>query len=68
MAILDFVGDIIGGPFGSPPKPPKPPDPAKLIAEQAEANRISTFTPWGDQRFGTLGPQRHLRTDIGTSH
>ena len=38
----------------SPPKPPPVPDPAKLVAAQAEANRISQFTPQGNLLYGTV--------------
>lgn len=37
------------------PKAPTPPDPAALAREQAEANRITTFTPFGNVNFGTVG-------------
>lgn len=38
------------------PKAPQPQDPAALAQAQAEANRISTFTPFGNVSFGTVGP------------
>lgn len=37
------------------PKAPKAPDPAALAREQAEANRVTTFTPFGNINFGTVG-------------
>ena len=37
------------------PKAPAPPDPAELAREQAEANRVTTFTPFGNINFGTVG-------------
>ena len=36
------------------PKPPPVPDPAALVAAQAEANRISQFTPQGNLLYGTV--------------
>jgi hypothetical protein len=35
------------------PKAPAPPDPAALAREQAEANRVTTFTPFGNINFGS---------------
>ena len=40
--------------LGSPSAPP-PVDTASLIAQQGEENRITSFTPLGDLRFGTVG-------------
>ena len=37
------------------PSAPTPPDPARLAREQAEANRVTTFTPFGNINFGTVG-------------
>jgi len=37
------------------PSAPKAPDPAALAREQAEANRITTFSPFGNINFGTVG-------------
>ena len=37
-----------------PPKPPPVPDPAKLVAAQARANRISQFTPQGNLLYGRV--------------
>ena len=36
------------------PKPPPVPDPAALVAAQAEANRISQFTPQGNLLYGSV--------------
>lgn len=36
------------------PSAPKAPDPAALAREQAEANRITTFSPFGNINFGTV--------------
>lgn len=41
--------------MGKPSTPPKGPDPAALAREQAEANRITTFSPFGNINFGTVG-------------
>jgi hypothetical protein len=37
------------------PSAPKAPDPAALAREQAEANRVTTFSPFGNVNFGTVG-------------
>jgi hypothetical protein len=44
--------------MGKPDKPkiPKAPDPAKLIAQQAQVNRINQVTPYGNLTFS--GPNR----------
>lgn len=62
IAAAGLGGAFINNIFGD--DPPKPPDPAKLIEEQAEANRISIFTPRGDLRFGQLGEQGQFVPDL----
>ena len=51
----------------SPPKPPPVPDPAKLIAAQAEANRISQFTPQGNLLYGRVGDDGQFAFDPAAS-
>jgi hypothetical protein len=41
----------------SAPTPPPAPDPNELIAAQADANRITQFTPYGNLLFGSVGDQ-----------
>ena len=41
----------------SAPTPPPAPDPNELIAAQADANRITQFTPYGNLLFGYVGDQ-----------
>tara|TARA_R110000824_G_scaffold382431_1_gene575631 strand:- start:189 stop:1361 length:1173 start_codon:yes stop_codon:yes gene_type:complete len=41
----------------SQPAPPPIPNPNELINAQADANRISQFTPYGNLRFGSVGDQ-----------
>jgi hypothetical protein len=41
----------------SSPTPPPVPDPNELINAQAEANRITQFTPYGNLLFGSVGDQ-----------
>ena len=41
----------------SAPSPPPAPDPNELIAAQADANRITQFTPYGNLLFGYVGDQ-----------
>ena len=50
-----------------PPKPPPVPDPSKLIEAQAEANRISQFTPQGNLLYGTVGDDGQFVFDPGAS-
>lgn len=37
------------------PSAPKTPDPGELAREQAEANRVTTFSPFGNINFGSVG-------------
>jgi hypothetical protein len=39
------------------PSPPPAPDPRDLINAQADANRITQFTPQGNLLFGYVGDQ-----------
>jgi hypothetical protein len=39
------------------PSAPTAPDPAALIGAQSEANRITSFTPLGDLRYGEVGSE-----------
>ena len=41
----------------SSPQMPPTPDPNQLINAQANANRITQFTPYGNLRFGSVGDQ-----------
>jgi hypothetical protein len=41
----------------SAPSPPPVPDPNELINAQANANRITQFTPYGNLLFGSVGDQ-----------
>ena len=41
----------------SQPAPPPVPNPNELINAQADANRITQFTPYGNLRFGSVGDQ-----------
>ena len=41
----------------SAPSPPPVPDPTELINAQANANRITQFTPYGNLLFGSVGDQ-----------
>jgi hypothetical protein len=41
----------------SAPSPPPAPDPNALISAQADANRITQFTPYGNLLFGSVGDQ-----------
>jgi len=41
----------------SQPAPPPIPNPNELINAQADANRITQFTPYGNLRFGSVGDQ-----------
>lgn len=41
----------------SSPQMPPTPDPNQLINAQANANRITQFTPYGNLRFGSVGNQ-----------
>jgi hypothetical protein len=41
----------------SSPAPPPVPDPNELINAQANANRITQFTPYGNLLFGSVGDQ-----------
>jgi hypothetical protein len=41
----------------SSPSSPPPVDQGALIEAQAEANRVNTFTPLGNQFFGTVAEQ-----------
>jgi hypothetical protein len=41
----------------SSPQMPPTPDPNELINAQANANRITQFTPYGNLRFGSVGNQ-----------
>jgi hypothetical protein len=41
----------------SSPQMPPAPDPNQLINAQANANRITQFTPYGNLRFGSVGDQ-----------
>jgi hypothetical protein len=41
----------------SAPSPPPAPDPNALISAQADANRITQFTPYGNLLFGYVGDQ-----------
>ena len=41
----------------SAPAPPPTPNPNELINAQADANRITQFTPYGNLRFGFVGDQ-----------
>ncbi len=49
------------------PKPPPVPDPAALVAAQAEANRISRFTPQGNLLYGTVTDDGGFAFDPGAS-
>lgn len=44
----------------STPAPPPAPDPARLAQEQAEANRINQYTPYGNLLYS--GPNRNTAT------
>ena len=50
-----------------PPKTPPVPDPAKLVAAQAEANRISQFTPQGNLLYGRVTDDGQFAFDPGAS-
>ena len=50
-----------------PPKPPPVPDPANLVAAQAEANRISQFTPQGNLLFGRVTDDGNFAFDPAAS-
>ena len=50
-----------------PPRPPPIPDPAKLVAAQAEANRISQFTPQGNLLYGRVGDDGQFAFDPAAS-
>ena len=50
-----------------PPKPPPVPDPAKLIEAQAEASRISQFTPQGNLLYGQVTDDGRFAFDPGAS-
>ena len=41
----------------SSPTPPPAPNPNELINAQADANRITQFTPYGNLLFGSVGDQ-----------
>lgn len=45
----------MGGIFSRPKAPPAPPSAAETAQAQAEANRITQFTPSGNLLFGTVG-------------
>ena len=49
------------------PKPPPVPDPSALVAAQAEANRISQFTPQGNLLYGTVTDDGGFAFDPGAS-
>ena len=49
------------------PKPPPVPDPAALVAAQAQANRISQFTPQGNLLYGTVTGDGNFAFDPGAS-
>ena len=49
----------------SSPTAPTPVDPAALIAADTEANRITTFTPLGDLRFGEVGTEGQFVPSTG---
>ena len=49
------------------PKPPPVPDPAALIDAQAEANRISQFTPQGNLLYGRVTDDGDFAFDPGAS-
>lgn len=40
-------------------------DPAALITQQADVNRITQFTPFGTQRFGTVGGEGEFVAETG---
>ena len=44
---------------------PTIPDPATLIAQQAQANRVTEFTPGGNRFFGTVGPEGRFTATPG---
>ncbi|MCY4551487.1 MAG: hypothetical protein OXC28_24340 [Defluviicoccus sp.] len=50
-----------------PPKPPPVPDPAKLIEAQAEANRITQFTPQGNLVYGQVTDDGQFAFDPAAS-
>ena len=49
----------------SKPSVPKQPDPAATAQAQAEANRITQFTPQGNLLFGTTSPEGGFAQDTG---
>lgn len=56
----------MGGIF-SKPKVPTPPDPAATAQAQAEANRITQFTPTGNLLFGNVGANGEFMADTSGS-
>lgn len=48
----------------SRPSPPPTPDPNELINAQADANRITQFTPQGNLLFGYLGDQGEFKQGV----
>lgn len=46
---------------------PPPPDPGQLAQQQAQANRITQYTPQGTLQFGTVGNQGQFMPSTGGS-
>ena len=52
----------------SAPTPPPAPDPNELISAQADANRITQFTPYGNLLFGYVGDQGQFVQGLSLIH